>query len=452
MSLRQLTGTILFRLSQWLSDHRGEILWAGAFGVLFAGVAWFLAPPKPEPYKVYILADHHTDRSTMNMFLAKSQASHETPFRRVNEVPVEIEVDQLPDDFETTIRKKAEEISGRSDALLVIGHLPSQLAEAALPVFFQAQPKVPFIATVSSDDNLLSRCPSASNCFDEDQFAPLLQLTPTNEAQGQSAVTYAILQGKRRFLIVYDNDDNNASYTSNLVGSCRMAIDKFNQSLKGAGAAGKPALTVGVYKMDQPPNADALREWKSDCILYAGGMGEGLSLLTALSSAKFPTMVIFSDSSVQDGFSLDELRKFPGILFTNQVDATDFNDHNSVYAVDALAIAEQLIDDVQERGQDVRLRLKTLFHIAAAQDVRLDLDRVMKQNSISRSWYQGSAPGTVYAFNKYRRFGGMFHVWQLRNISELSAEMEDVDHWHIPKTSGEADRRKVTSVMLSLKR
>src|ERR1700680_2711421 len=148
MGLRQLIGTMFFRLSYWVSDHKGEILWAGAFGILFAAIAWFFAPPKPDPYKIYVLADHHTDQNTMNVLLSKALASHDMPFRRVDEVPVEIEVEQLADDLEATIQRKAEEISRRSDALLVIGHLPSQLTEASLSVFFQTYPQIPFIATV----------------------------------------------------------------------------------------------------------------------------------------------------------------------------------------------------------------------------------------------------------------------------------------------------------------
>jgi len=430
MSLRERMGTVHFRLSNWVADHNSEVLLAGAFAAVFAVAAWFLVLPIPEPYLIYVLADHHTDPYTMNTLLTKAAMSHTMPIRRIDGVPVFIEVDQLSDDSEGTIRTKAAEISLRSDVLLVIGHLPSQLAEAALKVLLETRPQIPFIATVSSDDNLLSQCPGGSSCFADDQFVPLLQLTPTNEVQGQSAVTYATIQGKRRFLIVYDNDKDNAAYATNLVQAYEAGIKNFNQSVK---KGDKLAEIAGEYKMDAPPNIAELKAWKSDCILYAGGMGEGLSFLTALGQANLQTMVIFSDSSVQDGFSPRDLKDFPGTLFTNQIDANDFNEHKNVYVEDAFAIAGQLIDDVQRRREDRRLRFKTFAHIQTARDVRRNLNRAMKQNSISHSWYEGSAPESVYAFNKYKRFGGLFHVWQLRSASEKNAHMDDVDHWHVPR-------------------
>jgi hypothetical protein len=446
MSLRDLTGNVYFRVSNWVADHNGEVLWAGAFGILFAAMAWFFAPPKPDPYWIYVLADHHTDTNTMRMLLSKAASSQAMPVRRVDQAPVEIQVDQLADDLETTIRSKAEEISRRSDVLLVLGHLPSQLAETSLQVFFEARPQIPFIATVSSDDDLLSRCVASLKCFDGNQFAPLLQLSPTNGAQGQSAVTYATIRGKRRFLIAYDNDSQNAAYTTNLVGAYVAAIAEFNRPTNDTKEAGSdPAVIVGEYKMDQPPSLDALKEWNSDCVLYAGGMGEGLGLLKALSKAKLPTMVIFSDSTVQDAFSPEKLRTFPGTLFTNQIDAVDYNEHRNVYVEDAFAIAGQLIDDVQNRGEDMRLRIKTFVHIQTGRDVRANLDHVMKQNAISHGWYKGTAPDSIYAFDSYRRFGGLFHVWQLRSATEVMAQMDDVDHWHVPRTPQKTDAQKVAS-------
>jgi hypothetical protein len=381
MKLRQIADTIYFRLSNWVSDHNGEVLWACAFGVLFAVIAWFLVPPTPTPYWIYVIADHHTDAKTMAALLTKAASSHAMPIRRVDQVPVEIQVDQLGDDTEATVRKEASEISQRSDVLLVIGHLPSQLAETALQVFFEARPQIPFIATVSSDNDLLSKCAPPLTCFDDDRFAPLLQLTPTNEVQGESAVTYGTIQGKRRFLIVSDNDPTNADYAKDLVGAYKAAINKFNQSIEDMkDVKDEPAVIVGEYKMDLPPNVRALKNWNSDCVLYAGGMGEGLSLLQALAEAKQSTMVIFSDSTVQDAFSPGQLKRFPGTLFTNQIDAGDFNEHKNVYAEDAFAIAGQLMDDVQDRRENMRLRIKTALHLQTARDVRTNLDGAMKQN------------------------------------------------------------------------
>jgi hypothetical protein len=438
MPFRQQFGMIFFRISNWLSEHRGEMLWAILFGILFAGGAWFLAPPHPSPYKIYVIADRHTDRDTMKMFRAVERASHLTPLRLIDEVPVEVEVDQLADDREETILKQAQEISGRSDALLVIGHVPSQLTEASLPVFFGMRPQIPYIATVASDDNLLSRCAPHSACLKDEVFAPILQLSPTNEVQARSAVTFAILQGKRRFLIAFDNDPTNAAYTGNLVQWFNKAILAFNKKIIDTGGDRNDlAKIVGEYKMDQPPTKEALKHWGPDCVLYAGGLGEAQSLMTALAGARLSSMVILSDSAVQDGISPDDLKLFAVARFTNQIDAADYNNHRNLYAEDAFAIAGQLIDEVHNRGEDRRMRIRSLLHLQTVRDLRRNLDQVMERNSVSHSWYMGSSDEALYAFDGYKRFGGIFHVWvwDSKSSSGAKGEMLDVDHWHVPKGS-----------------
>ncbi len=435
MKLRDVAKVIYFKTSNWVADHNSEVLWAGAFGLLFAGVAWFLIPPKPDPYWIYVLVDHHTEENTLKDLLSKATASQQMPMRFINNAPVEVQIDQLDDDQESTIQAEATRIANRADVLMVIGHLPSQLAETAVKTFLDARPQMPFIATVSSDDDLLVKCKGDPNCFNGDRVAPLLQLTPTNKVQGQSAVTYGTILGKRRFLIAFDNDLQNAAYTSNLVAAYKDAIDRFNQTVKDSKTVGvASAQIVGEYKMDQPPTVRALKAWKPDCILYAGAMGEGLSLLRSVADANVPAMVIFSDSTVQDKFQTGDLKTFPGTLFTNQNDAMDYNHGKNVYVDDALAIAGELIDDLQSRREDARLRFMTKVHLQTARDVRTNLVRVMDENSISHSWYKGAAPDSVYAFSNYQRFGGLFHVWQLKSASVERAEMNDVDHWHVPKT------------------
>lgn len=105
------------------------------------------------------------------------------------------------------------------------------------------------------------------------------------------------------------------------------------------------------------------------------------------------------------------------------------------YAEDAFFIAEQLITDLNNRGGDIRFRVKSLLHFESADDARRNLVRIMKQNSVFRTSYKSSNSNRIYVFEGHKRYVGIFHVWRIKEPSlQLGTEMEDVDNWHVPRS------------------
>jgi hypothetical protein len=85
-------------------------------------------------------------------------------------------------------------------------------------------------------------------------------------------------------------------------------------------------------------------------------------------------MVILDDSVVEQRLSGAEFELSP-IHITDQADAADYNRGISVYGLDAIAIASQLIDDLNRRGFDWKFRVKKLFHQLTVEDARRNLVR-----------------------------------------------------------------------------
>ncbi|PYX18738.1 MAG: hypothetical protein DMG87_13670, partial [Acidobacteria bacterium] len=399
--LREIAGLV----RHWSSRHTGEIVWAFVFAVL-AGYAFALYIEEPKPYRVYVVADPDTNWETLSNNFRSKEGNQ--GFANIGDVKVEVQVQMLENNDNESARKKADELAGRPDALLVIQHGRSQHVETSLSTYLRARPQVPLIATSATDDDLLKQCDKS--CVDEGwfdsvqqgamPFTPVLQLSPTNEIQARSAVQFASQRSKRRFLIVPSNDPKDQIYNDNLVKAYSNAIGEAHGEV------------VGVRKMDALPSESDLETLKPDCVLYAGGVGEAQTLFDHLSRLKVTgagLMLILSDSVIESRGTDSDLNAFdstvPGtsasplvphppvvmaatrdllvtggatvtrtkkkgvrVNFTYQTDAADYNFHTSGYAEDAFSIALQLISDLNERGGDLRFRLKSFLHIHNVKD------------------------------------------------------------------------------------
>ena len=456
-------------IREWAARHIGEIAWAFVFAVL-AGYAIGIYLEDPKPYTIYVIADKDTNSEIMvKNFLPEEQKES---FAKLGDVKVRVKIETLNNQDAETAKLKAQELVNRPDTLMVIQHGRSQHVENSLQTYLGTRPQIPVIATVATDDDLLIQCKTDDSCYDEGwfqasqsnpRFVPVLQLSPTNEVQGRSAVQFATQKNKRRFLIVSSNDPINESYTNNMVKAYSVAVQANHAEL------------IGIRKTDSLPTEQAFERLRPDCVLYAGGVGEAQVLFNYLSSIHLPEkelLVIFSDSVIESrgtdedlaaftqpsdkpAFSstldptlvrVNQLEKLPangklppssalGLLvhFTYQTDASDYNAHTNGYADDSFSIAQDLLKDLNDRGGDFRYTLKALLHIHNVVDARRSLVSIMKQNSISRTWYK-SASGRPYVFEGARQYGGMFHVWQLKWPStQPGSEMDDVDPWHFPK-------------------
>jgi hypothetical protein len=459
-SLPDGASLITRSVKHWASEHIGEISWALVFAVL-AGYAFALYLEEHKPYIIYVVYDPDTDKETKDSF-----ELHRTrdKFAEIGDVKIQIQLEMLPDQDLATAAGDAEKLARLPGTLLVIEHTRSQKITSSVKNYFSVRPQIPLITTEATDDNLLGPCenPAAEGlgstsevvrgpCYDgswfnslsnrSEPFAPLLQLSPTNDVQARSAVQFAIDRGRHRFLVVLGNDVKDRDYTDKMGLAYSNAISAAN------------ALSVLPGRAGVLLEESALQSSRPDCVLYAGSLGEATTLFNRLSTMK-PNkeglMVIFSDSVIQTRTTDKDLAGFkpPPIAtaqmqlqrsvnpvnFTYPADANDYNVHKNPYVDDAFSIASQLVDDLDHRGGDIRLRVKSFFHVQTAADVRRNLNRIMRENFNSRTWFPDASKGTPYVFNGNKQFGGIFHVWQIGSTSTPENHMEDVDRWHIPRS------------------
>jgi hypothetical protein len=439
MVLLEQVRVNLFLTGLWVKQHSIEIVLAALFALPFAYLigAYF---ERPDPFVIYVVADSDTNEKTLDIFREKTKGN----LARIGDVDVVVQLRQLPENTADAAQKMAEDLGSRPDTLMVIGSGRSQLAEKSLPTYFGMKPRVPYIATTASDDDLLKNCDD--KCYEggtlrsvwhKAKFAPLLQLSPTNKIQASSAIEFAVENGKHRFLIIVGNDTQNRSYADNLVSEYEEAIQ---------GAAGEGASEVNKFEVSALPDDATLKGMNPECILYAGSFGEGQTVFNRFSrmqTGNKQMLMILSDSVIQtrgsdaglsQGFKAQSNIVLP-VRFTHQTFASDYNNHVSTYDRDAFAIAKTLIDDLNDRGVDLRMRMKSMLHIHSAKDARRNLNRVMKENSEVRTWYLGEARAgeypITYIFKGHNQYNGIFHVWKLEGPEKSPGpKMDDVDHWH----------------------
>jgi hypothetical protein len=469
-------STSSVRLRVWAQHHGGELLWAVIFALVVgipAAVYFAYYITEPTPFKVYIVAgSHYLNKSTDPNVDTAGQFMSSFPKKRLADfVDVNLEIVELPDDDPKTAVIKAQELIAKDDALLVIGHLDSEPTEASLPVYLKARPQVPFIASVQTDDGLLQKaCASGPNeplkdsiCYDGLKPLPYMQLSPTNLEQARWAIRFAIENHAHRFLIL-ENDSINKSYSSSLASDYSKAIAEQNRAIGEEHNANHTPLSkedvltqslIPIQTLSDEIFWEQLKDDEVDCLLYAGGFDGTDSLLKKIVELKKDRfershldknpeeariaskslLVILDDSVVEQRLNGAEFELSP-IHITDQADAADYNSGISVYGIDALVIASQLIDDLNRRGFDWRFRIKKLLHRLTVEDARRNLVRVMQQNFDYHSSYFGATrtatvpeSRTVYVFDGYTRANGMFHVWQ-RVKSDSGYKNIDVDRWH----------------------
>jgi hypothetical protein len=210
----------------------------------------------------------------------------------------------------------------------------------------------------------------------------------------------------------------------------------------------------------------ALRRISSSGILFAGDPGNAQVLLQAVaqevkmqprSSHKWVPTVILSDTAVPPTPTSVEYNNV--VNLTDQSDASYYTDASQPngYGLDAVTVAVDLLKELDERGFDWKLTLKsTPLNHANAVDVRRNLVRLLREDFKFHSSYRGAEDTgpikgltTAYTFDcplvrrdgrierksdgsvEYcQRYGGIFHVW---NWNPQKQAMTDVDPWHPPR-------------------
>jgi hypothetical protein len=483
----------LVRVRLWVQHHGGEVLWAVIFALavgLPAAVYFAYYFIEPKPYKIYIVAgSHYLNKSKDPNLDTATQFKLSFPKRRLADfVDVDLEVVELSDDDCKTAVAKAQELAAKDDTLLVIGHLDSEPTEASLPFYLNARPQVPFLASVQTDDDLLGKAcrkdPGAQsvefNCYDGLLPLPYLQLSPTNLEQARWAVRFAVENHAHKFLII-ENDMVNKSYAGSLADDYTRAITEQNHAISDQHNSSHTPVPmdqvlteslVPIQTLSDEILWEQFKDGEVDCVLYVGGFDGTGPLLKRIGDlrkahldnaqdhaetkiAGRPLMVVLDDSVVEERLSAADFALSP-IHITDQADAADYSSGISIYGIDSIEIATQLIDDLNRRGFDWKFRVRKLLHRLTVEDARRNLVHVMQQNFDYHSSYFGAVRSarfpdsrSVYVFDGYTRANGMFHVWQ-RIKSGAGYQYIDVDRWHplrnIPDNSASNNNKADTKV------
>jgi hypothetical protein len=434
----------------WLRIRRLHFVWEITFALLLAVYfAYYYSGFDRPQYGLYILLGDDIPNTTGETI--KSILKQPAQNLKVNGTDVNVNVITIPARTSDDAIKTAENIVKNRDAFLVVGVLDSEPTERSLPVYLGARPQVPFIAAVQSNNNLLRNC---KECFDSDKPVPLLQISPTNADQAKWAVKFALDRGMQSFLIVRDDQSANTSYVEGLATAYDQEIPR-SLSRLGTTVSG---LTEKLASSQEHPA----------CVLYAGDPGNAKSLLTAIArtagnhrSAGPPwkPTVILSDTAVPS--SMGTVTYPSVVLLTDQSDAAYYssNDEPNAYGLDAVTIAVSLLRELNERGFDWKVSLKSeLLNRTSAEDIRRNLVRIMQEDSEFHTSYRGAnntgptdGLSTAYNFDcptvsiegriqhksdgsadYCQRYGGIFHVWQWDPQRKV---MTDIDFWHPQRTT-----------------
>jgi len=408
------------RLRDWLLENKRELLVALALAIVCA-IAIEIGKGGwhgPETYKIYLVGDQGNPEINAVYKPFLDLAAHIR--LEINGVPVEVKVKNDLGSPKTAV-EIAKELRDQPDTLLIIGSVRTQETKEALPYYMDAIPQIPVITTTESDDDLLGSC---LDC-DEQEYVPLLQLSPTNRIQAESAIRYAKERGRKRFLLVSEENSQNPSYSTNLVSDFRTAIQTY---------AGQGLILVGEVHMGQPPTLESLKLAKPDCVLYAGESGTAHALADALADyRKDPGVhaemtLILSDASVMPGLKDDSMNEFKSVFYTFASDAAFYRRNVNVFGEDAFAIVSQLLATDDGTSEDLMERLRKFVGMRRVGDARKDIIRRMKRNILVGSAYTGES-GERYQFVGYQRQGALFHVWSVED-----GKVADVDGWHAQRT------------------
>jgi hypothetical protein len=382
--------------------QRWGLLGIIVFCLLAGIVAFAWVGRKPNSYKIYVLANPGVDIQDLDGLL--EQTAYQ-PLPSIGDIPVEVKSQRLNNDTTDTVQQIASDLSNRPDTLLVIGKLTSQPTEVSLPIFFGARPQVPVIVTQATDDNLLVQC---RNQCSEESDPPLLQLSPTNTAQGKTSVLIARRIGMDHFLIVADNNPSNNSYVQNVVVGYVEAI----KSLSNEGAVLAGSYAVNSFNPNDP------RHGHYDCVLYAGGL-EGA--ITLLSKYKTPYPVVILSDSVLDG-GIGSLSRLPidqswPVYFISTIPAADYNARTNPFDRDALSISSELIGDLnaKENGDGFLRWLR----LPRGSDARARLVDLIRTNFANRTSYDGVS-NRKYVFKGNSRQNGTYYALRFVREGPLS--------------------------------
>lgn len=230
-------------------------------------------------------------------------------------------------------------------------------------------------------------------------------MSPSDEDQAQTAVDFALQKGKRRFLLIADQNRDNQAYSQGLINSYQAALK--SRSMGDDSSWAPPQL----------PSGEQINAFDPDCVLYAGELDTArvfIRLLKEVRGQHMP-MVILSDSSVNESLFTNQVDELENVYATYQLTDAEYRDNVNVYGRDAFAIVAQLVEQANSLLNsmgDWRYRLRRRLNMHRVTDIRRAMVASMQINAVQRRPYVGAA-GNTFRISGTRRENARFHIWQV---------------------------------------
>lgn len=285
----------------------------------------------PQSYRVYVVGSFNPSEETTQE-VWQGFVKDGTSIGTIDGINVVADrVNDAADPIEAT--KVATELAGRSDTLMVLGHVLSTQSKKALPSYLDIKQPVPVILATETNPDLLPH-----NLPDEDPY-PVFRLSPTDDDQATKAAHFAIDNLKaNNFWIV--TDTHNRTYSEYLATQFQNQV-----------VAGKKRVVM-TTATDAFPDLDNLKKGGIDCVFFAGDEFHAMALMDQIGSIQWvkKPRVIMSDWSVGQNLGPQKGNIAEGVFLFHPLPADVYEtEHYTWYGKQARGIVEHLIRDADSR-------------------------------------------------------------------------------------------------------
>jgi len=395
------------------------------FGIVFLDPVreWWIGPKQ---YKVYMVGSEKNEE-IKRLFRGINLGSK---LQTLQIDDVDVVVEDVDDQGANSV-PTARDLAGRNDTLLVIGHVSSQRTIDALPVYMQAQPPIPLLATKETNPDLLKKvdwCKGPLDC-------PLLQMSPTDDQQAVDTINFALRrlrpqnQSKPsvRFLVVKQINEANKAYADYLTA-------KYETLLSSPSYISKGALHVGTVNIvdakDIAQTISTIESMEPSCLLYVGNFIIANQFL-GLFQEKFPEpstrpLIMLSDASINPQVLKQGFGALDNVFATYPLSSAEYRETESILGRDASSIVQELIRRAgphrpMAKIDNWKYEIRRALRMHRVTDARRALSAALEEMVISGDAVTGPTNNS-YSFSfPFRRKDANFHVWQIkqRGITEV---------------------------------
>lgn len=361
----------------------------------------------PKKYVVYVVGDEN-DKSTEELMSSAKDGDFGSKLDGVT-----VTTEKL-NDFGDPERANsvAEDLQGRSDVLMVVGHGSSTCTQRALPHYLQSDPPIPVILTTETNPGLYS--PPGPN---EDRVTPVFRLFPTDDNQAQVAADFVAKEGAKSVWVVADT--SNPTYSQYLASTFLTDVYQAGPSLK---------VVLWSTNLNLPPYA--VDKLGIDWVFFAGDWRNALVLIRQLSvmQGTRKTKVLLSDASVDKLLLTYGGPDVEGVYLLHPLAADAFTKNGYAgVGTEAHSLVSGLIDNAQDQfdqlavdGAPVGYRLRKWLGLRRASDARRAVARFMTIAVHTKTPFSSpvSSPGGEITMQQddsraVVRKDASFHVWRI---------------------------------------